>query len=129
MSYRDITVKNLFTDKWIAAGTTVTSEPIDIGAYAANGYFSLELFVEGSGTSICAAYSLANNGKDFILPSAGSAITASTATTAFHHRSGVAKNGWDIVAFEPIMAARMKIVLWEAIGTTGSTVTARLAVH
>ena len=127
MGFREITVKNLFTDQWIAAGTTVTSDPCDIGGLAANGYVSLQIYVEGSGTSICAGYLLSNDGMNYVRASGGTTIKAGT--NAFHHACGTARNGRDIVSFTPTMAARMKIELWESVGSTGSTVTAKLAIH
>ena len=127
MSFREITVKNLFTSEWIAAGTTVTSDPIDIGGLAANGYVSLQVVIEGSGTSICAGYLLSNDGADYVRASGGATIKAGT--NAFHHACGTARNGHDLVSFTPTMAARMKVEMWESVGSTGSTITAKLAIH
>jgi len=127
MAFREITVKNLFTDKWIAAGTTVTSDPVDIGGLAANGYVSLQVYIEGTGTSICAAYTLSNDGTNYVYASGGSTIKAGT--NAFHHACGTARDGRDLVSFSPTMAARMKVVMWESVGSTGSTVTAKLAIN
>lgn len=125
--YRDITVINLFTNKVIAAGTTVTSEPIDLGAHAANGYVSLQIYVQGSGTSINAGYLLSNDGYNYVRSTDGTSIKVGT--SAFHHKCGTAKNGRDLVVFTPTIAARMKVELWESVGAAGSTVTAKLAIH
>ena len=129
-TYRDITVIDLFSSadypngRVIAAGTTVTTGAFDIGAHAAGGLFSLQIYVQGSGTSIFAGYLLSNDGHNWIESTEGNTINA----TGFHHMCGRDANGRDIVTFEPPMAARMKIELWETVGAAGSTVTGKLAI-
>ena len=122
MSYRDITVHNLFTDYYLASGTTITSAPIDLGAAAANGYFSLQVHIQGSGTSVVADYSLSNDGSNYVQSTNGHTIS-----TTFHHMCGLARNGRDLLSFTPTMAARMKVQFWLSTGT-GSTITAKLAI-
>ena len=122
MSYRDITVHNLFTDYYLASGTTITSAPVDLGANAANGYFSLQVHIEGSGTSVVADYSLSNDGFNYVQATSGHTIS-----TTFHHMCGLAANGRDLISFTPPMAARMKVQFWLSTGT-GSTITAKLAI-
>jgi hypothetical protein len=127
MSYRDITVIPLWDSTLMATGTTLTSVAIDLGQKADKGYFSLQIFTEGSGTSVCARYIISNDGRNFLYPSGASQIVVGT--TAFHHMCGISKDGRDIVQFSPILGARMKIQLWNSVAGTGATVTAHLAVQ
>ena len=122
MCYRDITVHNLFTDYYLASGTTITSIPIDLGAAAANGYFSLQVHVQGSGTSVVGSYILSNDGVNYVHSTGGDTISST-----FHHMCGLAHDGRDIISFTPPMAARMKVQFWLSTGT-GSTITAKLAI-
>ena len=122
MSYRDITVHSLFTDYYLATGVTITSAPVDLGAAAANGFFSLQVHIQGSGTSVVAAYLLSNDGFNYVHSTNGDTIS-----TSFHHMCGIAKDGRDLISFSPTMAARMKLQFWLSTGT-GSTITAKLAI-
>ena len=119
--YRDVTVKDLFTDYYLASGVTITSDPVDIGAHVANGNFSLQFYIQGSGTSVVAEYTLSNDSVNYVQSSDGHTIA-----TGLSSVSGLGANGRDLVSFSPPLAARMKILFWLSAGT-GSTITARLA--
>lgn len=124
---RDITVYTIMNAEALAAGTTKTSDSIDLGASAVQGYFSIQYEIEGAGSTVCAAYKVSNDGLTFVQSTEGYAITAATGTTAYTNKTGPAANGKDLIAFTPPPCARIQILLWN-VSPTGATVTAKLAV-
>jgi len=124
--YRDIHVHQLWLATTIPAGTTVTSNAIDLGTYGQNYDFSIQVAISGAGTSVCMGYLLSNDGINFVRSTNSNNIVAGS--TAFHDKCGVNKNGKDLVRFTPVPLARfMKIEAWESLGASDATLTAYLA--
>jgi len=123
--YRDIHVHQLWLATTIPAGTTITSDVIDLGTYAQNYDFSIQVEVSGAGTSVCMGYLLSNDRKSFIRSSDSNKIA--TGSDAFHDKCGVDKNGKDLIRFTPVALARfMKIEAWESLGANDAVLTSHL---
>ena len=103
----------------IAASGDATSVPLDLQAYAAEGFFSLQIELTGDGTAKF-EYENSNDGKTYITQSA----TADQIVSGFTKTSGPGSDGKDLVSFEPEPARYLRIKCTET-GTADSvTITA-----
>lgn len=100
----------------ITASGVAKSVPLDLQAYAKEGFFSLQIELTGTGTTKF-EYEISNDGETYIAQIA----TADQIVSGFTATSGPGSDGKDIISFEPEPAKRMRIVCTE-IGTSNSVV-------
>lgn len=93
MTFREITVKTLFSNRLIEAGTSDTSISIDLGDHAQNGSFSVVVILTGAGT-LTLEYQLSSDNRTFIEP-----LSSIEIVTGFTAASGRDTNGKDIIPF------------------------------
>ena len=113
----------IFNAKSIASGANASSEKIDLRSLAANGVFSLQYEITGSGT-VKFEYLLSNEdaATNMIEPSTATDIGSSlTATT------GPGANGLDILPFEPEIARWLQIKC--SVTSATAVVTAWIAIQ
>lgn len=108
---RETTVFQIFDGETVTAGSTATSDAIDISG--AVGYFSIQVAVTGSGTASF-EYLLSLDGADFFEPSSASDIATGVTVT-----SGPGSDGKEIYSFSPELAKYLKIKITET-GTSDS---------
>lgn len=126
-AHREVTVKRIWTElELVAAGTTVTSDPIDLSTFAQSGYFTLQYYVQGAGASVNMTFKLCNDGVNYVDSTEGYKIV--TGTTALHDDSGNARDGRDIIRFMPTVAPLMKLCAWET-QSVGASLTLSLALQ
>lgn len=121
--YREIEVIKIFDSKAIAAGTTATSEVVDLGDYAQGGEFSLHYYIQNGGR-VYIYYKLGNDRGNLVYPTGGySVLNAGTSI------GGTSANGRDLVTFTPDFARYMQLLAFESDGITSTTLTAYLAIQ
>ena len=90
-----VTIINVCKDYTLAAGTTLASPAIDLGALMREASYSLHIEVGTSGCSVAVGYEVSNDGRTWIESTDGYKLFVGT--SAFHHRSGQALDGKDLV--------------------------------
>ena len=113
----------IFNAKSIAANANASSEKLDLRSLAANGVFSLQYEITGSGT-VKFEYLLSNEdaATNMIEPSTATDIGSSLTET-----TGPGSNGKDILSFEPEVARWLQIKCSVTLDT--AVVTAWIAVQ
>ena len=122
MAYNDIYTRRLFNAESISASASSTSSAIDLGSYAHDGYFSIQLTVSGSGT-VKLEYQLSNDGVTYKEPSNVPDITSTFGAT-----SGPDSDGKDVLTFRPALSRWLKIKATEDGGAAAAVVTAWIAI-
>ena len=121
MSYEQVQQKKVLDSKTVSAGTSEYSEVVV--PLLVNGYFSLQLQIEGSGTCKI-EYELANGVKaPFVMPDAG--VDWQTGLTS---SSGNASDGNLFFPLSPAISIRFRFKVTETGGASSVTVTGWLAV-
>ena len=116
-----IITEKLFSAKTIGAGTSETSETINLQNAKTNGFFAVQLTMTGDGT-LGLVYEISIDETNFVQPTGFTAIT-----TAFSKTSGTAGDGTDIIAFNPELCIAIRFT---ATATTSDVVlTATLAMQ
>jgi hypothetical protein len=107
----------------IGASGSAKSVPLDLQAYAEEGFFSLQIALTGDGTAKF-EYEISNDGETFITQTA----TADQIVSGFTKTSGPGSDGKDLISFEPEPAKKMRIKCTET-GTANSvTITVTIVI-
>ena len=101
----------------LTAGSSSTSEVIDVKSLANSGNFSVEWTATGTGTGKIEYLICSTINGTFIEPSGASDIKASITT------------GHDAIAFTPVLAPYMKLKITETGGATAITFTVHLNIQ
>jgi len=124
MFHQDITVEQVFTTEQLDASGTITSNPIDLGDFAQVGRFALQLATSTAGATIEARYQLSNDDRTYYSPTNGGYIVY-----GFWNKSGPNSDGEDIIPFAAEFGRFMKILITEVGASTGTSITAKLAIQ
>ena len=121
---RVITNIQIFNAKTITKNTSVYSMIVDLRSIAAEGFFSLQYEITGSGV-VTLEYQLCNqdSATDFLEPSSATNIGSSLSAT-----TGPGADGLDILPFSPELARFLKIKATETGTAADAVITAWLAV-
>ena len=116
MITNSVNVNKVINAQTIAANGSYSSPILDMNLFKANGYFSLQVTVTGSGTCKF-EYLCSNDGENFVEPVGASDIS-----------SGVTAVTSAITSFTPIPCAYMRIKCTETGGANSVTVNAWLCI-
>jgi hypothetical protein len=103
-----ISVIKVFNGSAIAKNNSI-SEVINLTRFNAEGFFSLQIEIAGTG-NVDVVWAASNDGVNFIVPAA---ITTTPIFDAFGASSGVGSDGIDIASFDPMLCAYLKLTATE----------------
>lgn len=116
---RELDVVKIFDGVTVSAGSTITSDAIDLRTW--QGYVSLQFYISGTGT--CKFYYTgSNNLSDFMAPQGASDIITGLGAT-----SGPGSDGKGIIQFSIQMCRQIKICCEETGDTDAVVVSAWIA--
>uniref|UniRef100_A0A6M3LHY7 Uncharacterized protein n=1 Tax=viral metagenome TaxID=1070528 RepID=A0A6M3LHY7_9ZZZZ len=127
-AHQEITVKTLWAGVSVpAAGTTLTSDAIDMSSLSQGGYATLQYCVTGtSGASVYCAYQLSNDGVNYVYSTEGYKVAVGA--DGWHEDAGHGSDGRDLVRLSATLAAFMQVQVWE-VNSVGANLTLALALQ